>query len=349
MMKPRRMSGSAPRAANGAGSRPVVLVPYALGVGIAAWLAGGVVPLLGPAVMALLLGTTVRTLGLLPAGLDRSAGSAGARLLQLSIVALGLSVNIAEVTTVARGSLPVMLGTLAVGLFGIWLLGRALDVGPTVRGLLAVGTSVCGASAIAAVAPVLGADALEISYAVSVIFLFNITAVMVFPAVGHLLGFSTATFAVWAGTAVNDTSSVLAAGFAFGAGAATYAAVVKLSRTVMILPITVGMALLVGGEPGNGWRDRARVALRRALPWFIVAFLAAAVANSAGLVPTSGAHAAADAARLGTILALAAIGLSTDVRAVRRAGHRPLLLGFFGWLLVATTSLALQALLGGTL
>ncbi|HEY7941122.1 MAG TPA: putative sulfate exporter family transporter [Candidatus Limnocylindrales bacterium] len=311
---------------------------------VVAWIAGQFVPILGPAVLALLLGASVGTLELTTVSLRPEVAFIGTRLLQASIVALGLSVDFGQVLTVAGGSLPVMLGTLGAGLLGIWLLGRLLHVEPTIRGLLAVGTSVCGASAIAAVAPVLEADPQEIAYAVAVVFLFNVAAVIIFPTIGHAFGFSTATFAVWAGTAVNDTSSVLAASFAFGAGAATFAAVVKLSRTVMILPITIGIALLRRDERRGGWRDRAGAAFRRALPWFIVAFLVAALAHSAGLVPPPVAQAAGTIAQLGTVAALAAIGLGTDLQAVRRAGARPLLLGGAGWLLVATTSLGLQAL-----
>jgi len=324
----------------------VVLAFAAVSVAVVAWFAGGWATLLGPGVLALLIGTALRTAGVMNSETDRPAASIGARILQISIVALGLSVNVVDVIAVARGSLPVMLGTLAVGLAGIWLIGRALAVRPAVRGMLTVGTSICGASAIAAVAPILEAEPTEISYAVSVIFMFNITAVIVFPTVGHLLGFSTQSFGTWAGTAVNDTSSVLAAGFAFGSGAATYAAVVKLSRTVMILPVTVGSAVLAGRGSGEGLANQAGRALRRALPWFIVAFLLASMANALGVIPSSGAKLSGTLAQLGTVLALATIGLGTDAREVRRAGPRPLLLGLAGWLLVASTSLALQAATG---
>jgi uncharacterized integral membrane protein (TIGR00698 family) len=305
-----------------------------------------VLTLLGPAVVALLIGALLRTMAPIPASLTDHAPVLGARLLQVSIVLLGFSVNVGEVLSVAATSLPVMLGTLAAGLAGIWLISRWLNVDRTVGTLLAVGTSICGASAIAAVAPVVGAAGPEIAYAVSVVFVFNVTAVIAFPVIAHALAFSPNTFAVWAGTAVNDTSSVLAAGFAFGAGTATYAAVVKLSRTLMILPVTVGLALIVGRHGEEGLVTRAATALRRALPWFIVAFVGASLINAVGLVPTAGAHAAATFAQLGTILALATIGIATDLRGFLRAGHRPLLLGLLGWILVAGTSLALQATTG---
>jgi uncharacterized integral membrane protein (TIGR00698 family) len=306
-------------------------------------LAGSVLPLLGPAVFALLLGIVARNaLPVVSGTID--VAKVGTRILQLTIVLLGLSVNVVDVLTVARDSLPVMLGTLAVGLLSISLIGRRIGVDARIRTLIAVGTSICGASAIAAVAPAVSASAAEISYAVSVIFLYNIVAVVVFPVLGHALGFSAQSFGLWAGTAVNDTSSVLAAGFAFGAGAATIAAVVKLSRTLMILPVTLLVAVTAGGSQ-DARAGGVRRTVARALPWFMVAFLLATAVNGLGFMPEEAVGGIGSLASLGTVLALSAIGLSTDLRLVRRTGPRPLLLGLVGWLAVAGTSLRLQAAL----
>lgn len=315
-------------------------------VALAAWLLGSVLPVLGPAVMALLAGAVVRAVAPVNDAIVDPAPALGTRLLQLSIISLGLSVDAGEVLRVAGTSLPVMLGTLAIGLVGITLLGRLIAVPMPVRGLLTVGTAICGASAIAAVAPVIGATGAEIAYAVSVIFVFNVTAVVAFPAIAHAAGFAPQSFAIWAGTAVNDTSSVLAAAFAFGAGTAAYAAVVKLSRTLMILPITVGTAIVSARDGEADVRSRARQALKRALPWFIVAFLVASLLNTSGLVPDWLAHGAATTAQIGTVLALASVGLGTHLDRFRRAGPRPLLLGLAGWILIAVTSLLLQAATG---
>ena len=315
-------------------------------VAIAAWLLGAVLPVLGPAVLALLVGTLVTTIAPVDEKVVASAPVVGTRLLQLAIVALGLSLDAGEVLRVAGTSLPVMLTTLAVGLAGMSVLGRVLGVEMPVRGLLVVGTSICGASAIAAVAPVVEATGAEIAYAVSVIFVFNITAVITFPTIAHAAGFAPQSFAIWAGTAVNDTSSVLAASFAFGAGTAAYATVVKLSRTLMILPVTVATAVLSARGSEEDLVTRARLALVRALPWFIVAFLGASLLNSAGLIPAAVGDAAALVAQVGTVLALASIGLGTHLGRFRRAGPRPLLLGLAGWILIAVTSLVLQAATG---
>lgn len=332
----------------------------AIGVVTAAgFVTGHVVPLFGPAVMAILLGMLASTMWQPSRGFAHDAAQLGHLSLKVAIVLLGASVDLLYVARVAGGSLLVMLGTLAIGLFGIWQIGHLLGVQPRLRSLLTAGTTICGASAIAAVAPAVEAAPLDVSYAISVVFLFNIAAVILFPAIGHLFHFGTQTFAVWAGTAVNDTSSVLAAGYAFGSGAAAYAAVVKLARTVMILPVTLGLAMLAShwGGSGSEQEDLARrekvaaaQAIRRSLPWFVVLFVVASAAYTVHLWPRAIARDAAHAAQIGTVIALAAIGLSTDVRHLVRAGHRPVLLGLSGWVLVAVASLTLQGvahLLGG--
>jgi uncharacterized integral membrane protein (TIGR00698 family) len=328
-------------------------VSFALALGITALaeVLGPAAPRLGAAVLAILLGIALRSSLPLPGRATAGTGLLGQKALQFAIILLGGSVDLLYVGRVAGGSLLVMLGTLSAGLFGIWQIGRLLGIQPRLRSLLCAGTSICGASAIAAVAPAVGADAGELSYAVSVIFIFNIAAVILFPILGHALHFSNHTFGVWAGTAVNDTSSVLAAGYAFGAGAASYAAVVKLSRTVMILPVTIFMALLSQcrvspAEPVDSEQVLRRVhplaVAHRALPWFIVIFVLASAAYTLRLWTPATAHHFGTGAQYATVFALAAVGLSTDLRKLLRVGHRPVLLGLCGWILVAATSLMLQ-------
>lgn len=251
------------------------------------------------------------------------------------------------VARTAGNSLVVMLGTLTVGMFGIWQIGKRLGVEQRSRSLIAVGTSICGVSAIAAAAPVVEATTADISNAVAVVVIFNIIAVVIFPIVAHVAGFSPHTFGVWAGTAINDTSSVLAAGHAFGSGAATFAAVVKLSRVVMILPVTFAMALVYqrGSETTGQVARRPLTTVRNALPWFVIGFVMLSLGRSLGLWSQKVAtDDFGKVAGYGVVLALATIGLSTDLHDVFRTGRRGLLLGGAGWVLLATTSLALQGL-----
>jgi uncharacterized integral membrane protein (TIGR00698 family) len=298
---------------------------------------GSLVPVVGAPVFALALGAAgASLLGERPA-LKPGVAFASRTVLQGAIVVLGLSLSLTRVASVGGRSLPVMLGSLAAALLVAALVGRLLRIGPVLRTLVGVGTGICGASAIAAVSGVVGAADAELAYAVSTIFAFNIVAVVLFPVLGHLLGLSSHAYGLWAGTAVNDTSSVVAAAYAYGHAAGSYAVIVKLTRTTMIIPIVLVLAGLRLRRTG----ERSERSLRRVVPWFLLWFVLAAGANSAGVVGASVAH---DASQLGVALitvALAGVGLSTRFATLRSTGARPLLLGALVWASVAVSSLLL--------
>jgi uncharacterized integral membrane protein (TIGR00698 family) len=336
--------------------RPILLV---VAVAAIALLAVRAVPLLGAAAIALILGVILRTFA--PARLTIGVPSKlGPRALQVSIVALGLGVNLALVASVAIDSFVVMLVTLVIGLGAILVVGRRLSVEPAVTALLAAGTAICGASAIAAVAPVIGASSRQISRSVAVIFAFNLTAVALFPIIAHAIGLPAPMYAVWAGTAVNDTSSVLAAAFAFGPDTVAAATTVKLARTLMIVPVVLLFAALAprlteatttsAGGPAVAGLPPARrgpLARLRLVPIFVVAFLGGAALNTLGLVPTQVASVTPQIAQLGTVVALSAVGLTVDLRSFAGSGSRPIVLGLIGWVIVASSSLVLIQIVGG--
>jgi uncharacterized integral membrane protein (TIGR00698 family) len=305
----------------------------------AAELLGGVVPLLGAPALALLVGMGLRLrLELGQAGL-RVMRFASRYVLQLAIVLLGATFGLGDAARIGRSTLPLMLGTLAAALVAAWLIGRALRIDGTMTTLVGVGTAICGASAIGAVSGIVAATEAEIAYAVSTIFLFNVVAVVLYPPVGHLLGLGQHAFGVWAGTAVNDTSSVVAAGYAFGHTAGNVAVVTKLARTTMIVPIAVGLAAYQARRRGTG----ARRPVRKLVPTFLLWFVVASTAHSAGLVQPSLAHGLSRLAAVLIAIALAAIGLSTRLADLRRTGARPLLLGTALWAVVGVSGLLLQA------
>jgi uncharacterized integral membrane protein (TIGR00698 family) len=309
----------------------------ALVIGVFATLVGMLVPVVGAPVFAVAAGVLLSPL------VRRSAWNvdvAKGPVLQLSVVLLGAQLSLGEVVSVGAGSLPVMLGTLGVCLLLAWLVGRRLGVPRDLRTLIGVGTGICGASAIAATTPAIKAKSNDVAYAISTIFLFNVAAVLLFPLLGHLLGLSQHAFGLFAGTAVNDTSSVVAAAGTYGPAAVRYAVVVKLVRTLMIIPVVLVLSALTTRQRSG---VRAAVSL---VPWFLVAFLAMAGLHTAGLIPAGAQGFLHDVALLFIAVALAAVGLSTDVAALRRAGARPLLLGLILWVAVSVTSLSLQYLLG---
>ncbi|QRP49461.1 YeiH family protein [Amycolatopsis sp. FDAARGOS 1241] len=314
---------------------------------------GLLVPIVGGPVFGILLGALAAAVvpGLRAARWAPGYGVASKPVLQLSIVVLGTGLSLQEVVRVGVQSLPVMLGTLTVALGGAWLLGRWLGVKGDTRTLIGVGTGICGASAIAATTAVIKPKQTDVAYAIGTIFTFNIAAVLLFPPLGHLLGMSSHNFGLWAGTAINDTSSVVAASFAYGGDAGSYGIVVKLTRTLTLIPIVIVLAFLTARREarqnaGSGEFGIRAMPWRRIVPVFLLGFIAAAALDSLGVVPESW-HPALST--LGTFLittALAGIGLSLRLADMRRAGPRPLLLGGLLWIAVAATSLGLQAATG---
>ena len=359
----------------------------ALAVAAMATVVGQHVPLVGSAVPGAVLGAVIAVVIKPGERLAPGLRYASSFVLQCSVVLLGTQLSIAEAARVGVTSLPVMLGTLAVCLGAAWLYGRLLGVPRDLRTLIGVGTGICGGSAIAAVSPVIEAASTDVAYAISTIFLFNIAAVLVFPVIGHAIGMSQQSFGLFAGTAVNDTSSVVATATTYGSAAASHAVVVKLVRTLMIIPICLGLAALTARrqrsapEPGMIADGRIPVVegripvvegqipvvdgrvsvvaaapavsarmspwrVMRLVPWFLVGFVAAAALNSVGVIP-AGAHGPLQHVSVFLVgVALSAIGLSTDVAALRKAGPKPLLLGALLWITVAAASLGLQALTG---
>ena len=309
---------------------------------------GGLAPVVGAPVIAIVGGIALSLVRRPSARLQPGIAFSSKNVLKGSIVVFGSGLSLSQVLSTGGKSLPVLVGTLVTALAMAWLAGRLLGLRGDVLTMVGVGTAVCGASAIAATDAVIDADQADVSYAIATIFTFNVVAVLCYPTLGHLFGFSQHAFGLWAGTAINDLSSVVAASTIYGHAAATYGVIVKLTRTLAIIPISLGLAGLRAWRRGQQGQPAAggRVQLRRILPLFIAVFMVAVVANTLGLVPAGWHHPLSDLATWMITAALAAIGLSTDLSHIRRTGPRPLGLGMVLWLTVGLTSLGLQALTG---
>ena len=333
--------------------KPQALLPgLALVAGLSALALcfGSCFPLFGSAVAGIALGIAVRWRFAPGAAYDAGIRFAARQVLQWSIVALGFALPIAEVARTGLDSLSVTLATIAAAFCAALVFGRLLAVPGRLCLLIGTGTAICGGSAIAAVAPIVEPDAHETAFSLSTIFLFNVAAVVIFPLLGHLLGLSERGFGLWAGTAINDTSSVVAAAYSWSRGAGEYATIVKLTRAMLIVPLTLLLAAGFGIKrrrqrlaadgalsESAGWRK-----LLRAVPWFIVGFVAASAFATS--LPSGLATAARTVAPLMITAALTAIGLSTDLGRMRETGWRPLVLGLLVWISVALTSLLVQYL-----
>lgn len=314
-----------------------------------ATLLGHLVPVIGGPVFGIVLGIVAGST--IPA-LHRDqrfaagVGVAGKNVLQLSIVVLGTGLSLSQVVHVGGDSLPVMLGTFAVAIGGAFVLGRLLGINGELATLIGVGTGICGASAIAATTAVIRPKQSNVAYAIGTIFTFNILAVLLFPPIGHLIGMTGHSFGLWSGTAVNDTSSVVAAAYSFGAGAGPYAIVVKLTRSLMIIPVVVVLAFVTARRDAASNGERARIPWRKVVPAFLIGFLVAAALNSIGAIPAGWHDGLTFTGTFLITVALAGIGVGMRPAQLRQAGPRPLALGALLWVCVALASLGLQAVTG---
>lgn len=319
-----------------------------LAVAAIATLLGARLPVVGGAVFAiaigLLIGLSVAALRAPSAAMAPGIAFASKVLLQVSIVLLGADLSIGRVVASGARSLPVTLVTFVVVLALAYSAGRALGIERDLRRLLGIGTAICGGSAIAAVSSTVEADGADVAYAMSTIFLFNVVAVLTFPWLGHLMHLSQHAFGLWAGTAINDTSSVVAAGYAYGHEAGDEAVIVKLTRTLLIVPVVAFYAYRRiawarrGGAGTVDWRG--------ILPWFVLWFVVAAALNGLGAIPPA-LHAPVRSLALFCITtALAGVGLSADYGRMRAAGFRPLLLGLVLWAAIAVSSLVVARMTG---
>lgn len=284
------------------------------------------------------------------------------KILQCAVVLLGFGLNLVTIGKVGSQSLPVILSTIATSLIVAWLLQKILHIPTKIATLVGVGSSICGGSAIAATAPVIGAGDEEIAQSISVIFLFNVIAALIFPTLGGIIGLSNEGFGLFAGTAVNDTSSVTAAASTWdtlhGTNGAVleYATIVKLTRTLAIIPITLVLAFVrMKKAKKEGVDGGARVSIKSVFPMFILYFVLASVITTVATSVFSGAalhlvnslfSLLKQLSKFFIVLAMSAIGLNTDIVKLIKTGGKPILLGFCCWVSIAGVSLLVQHLLG---
>lgn len=298
---------------------------------------------LGPAGFGILAGVVLAAVFPMPERLRPGFAAAGKQILQLAVILLGAGLNLAAVWRTGVQTLGLMIITISVVFLAAWLLGRVLGVPVRNRDLVASGTAICGGSAIAAVAPVIGAKDEEISFSISVVFLFNLAAVIVFPALGRWLGLEPETFGVWAGTAVNDTSSVLATSLAYHPDSVPTATLVKMTRTVMIVPMALIFSFVAAARArknaGDG--EGGAFSFTKVFPWFVLGFLLMSVLATWGGLGAETAGRIAGAGKFLIVVALSGIGLNTDLRKILRTGIRPALLGGCLWIGLTALSLLL--------
>ena len=335
-------------------SIPAQIKSYAPGFALAlviALLAKGIEALLpfdviGASVIAMFIGMLIN--GYRKPGKTTAPGVkfTAKKILKFAIILLGASLNVTTILNVGRMSLTVMLFTLLTCFGGGYFIGRALGLDWKLSNLISAGTGICGGSAIAAVAPVIDAKDSDIAYALSATFLFDMAMIVLFPIMGRAMGLSDMAYGLWTGTAVNDTSSVVAAGYAFSEGAGDFATMVKLTRTLAIIPITLVLAFV---RTKRAKTDGTKVDFKKIFPMFILYFLLASVVTtlcvSAG-VSASVFNPLKTLSKFLIVMAMCAVGLNTNIVKLVKTGGKPLIMGFCCWVGIAGMSLLMQHVLG---
>ncbi|MFI3212355.1 MAG: putative sulfate exporter family transporter [Eubacteriales bacterium] len=364
-------------------------VAAALMIAFCAQFIEGLLPihLIGASVIALFIGMIINSI------VDVSILKAGTKftskkILKFAIILLGASLSIQTILTVGSLSLAVMCFTLLTCFGGGYFIGKALGLDWKLSNLISAGTGICGGSAIAAIAPVIDAEDTEIAYAMSATFIFDMIMIVAFPIMGHLLSLNDMAYGLWAGTAVNDTSSVVAAGYAYSEAAGDFATMVKLTRTLAIIPTVLVFAYInirlkqkenvtrqqtfsAINEKGQPYEvcqlDKmetlhslpndtqtvsekesavSKVNFLSIFPWFIAGFIALAIINSIGFIPASVSATAKDTSKFLMVAALAAIGLNTNYKDMKKSGIAPMLHGFIISALVVIVAIAVEYFMG---
>lgn len=316
----------------------------AAAVAVCAIVLGRWLPLIGGPVFGIVIGLLIRNTMGVSQVFQPGLRFGSQQILKWSIIALGFGLSFGQVMATGLESLPVTLITLSAAFISAYFLGKWLGMPGKLKILIGVGTAICGGSAIAAVTPIIKPEDHETAFAITTIFIFNIIAVLIFPVLGHALGMSDQGFGMWAGTAINDTSSVVAAGYSYSQAAGDYATIVKLTRATLIIPICVVLACWQAYRMRrSGAADFSLLAI---FPWFILWFVAASALRSSGLIPEAMNIPLRLLADFLIVLALSAIGLSSDLRRMLTAGARPVLLGLGVWAAVVLSSLLVQHLTG---
>lgn len=307
--------------------------------------------LIGASVIALFIGMIINQIkkpgNTITAGLKFTSK----KILKFAIILLGTSLSIGTILEIGKLSLTVMIFTLLTCFGGGYFIGRALKLDWKLSNLISAGTGICGGSAIAAIAPVIDAEDTDIAYAMSATFLFDMIMIIAFPFMGQALGLSDMAYGLWAGTAVNDTSSVVAAGYAYSEAAGDFATMVKLTRTLSIIPTVIIFSLINAGIKTKNQNStttctKKKIKITSLFPWFIIAFIATAIINSFGFIPPALSASLKELSKFLMIAALAAIGMNTDFKEMKKSGLNPMLHGFIISALVVIVAITVEYFIG---
>ena len=297
--------------------------------------------LLGASIIALFMGTIINSF-FHPAWLKPALKFTSKKILKTAIILLGASLSVNTILSVGKMTFFVMIFTFAMCFGGGYFIRKLFGLNWKLSNLISAGTGICGGSAVAAIAPVIDADDKDIAFAMSSTFLFDMVMVALYPLMGKALGMTDIAYGIWAGTSVNDTASVVASGYAFSEAAGDFATMVKLTRTIAIIPTVLVFAWIgtrIKQKELKAANNGQKVNLVKIIPWFIGGFLLLAVFNSVGFIPAAVSGVLKDTSKFLMVTALAAIGLGTSITDFKKAGLAPMFYGITIDTLVTLTAL----------
>lgn len=326
-------------------------------IAVPAWFLGTAFPIIGGPVIAIILGMIVTLFIKDKSSVQDGINYSAKKILQYAVILLGFGLNLSVILDTGKQSLPIIICTIATSLILAYFLSKVMHIPARIATLVGVGSSICGGSAIAATAPVIDADDEEVAQAISVIFFFNVLAAVIFPHFGNFLGFDQTggeAFGIFAGTAINDTSSVTAAAstwdnmFALGSATLDKAVTVKLTRTLAIIPITLVLALYRTKKEKSS--SGSSVSLKKIFPFFIIYFIVASIITTVATnvfgVSSEFFAPIKELSKFFIVVAMAAIGLNTNIVKLVKTGGKPIILGLCCWVGITAVSLILQHVLG---
>lgn len=304
--------------------------------------------LLGASIIALIAGTIINSF-FHPAWIKPALKFTSKKILKFAIVLLGASLSVSTIMSVGKMTFFVMIFTFAVCFGGGYFIGKLFGLNWKLSNLISAGTGICGGSAVAAIAPVIDADDKDIAFAMSSTFLFDMVMVALYPLMGKALGMTDIAYGIWAGTSVNDTASVVASGYAFSELAGDFATMVKLTRTIAIIPTVLVLAFIGTRAKQKEIKSASggkKVNILKIVPWFIGGFLVMAVLNTFGCIPEEVSGVIKSVSKFLMVAALAAIGLGTSIADFKKAGLRPMFYGITIDTLVTLTALCVIRCMG---
>ncbi|WP_180994172.1 YeiH family protein [Bacillus sp. Marseille-P3661] len=302
---------------------------------------GKELPLIGSTVMAILLGVLMRNFLTIPVIFDAGIQYSLKKVLKYAIVLLGSSLNLYQVLIIGGSSLIPIVITVILGILLTSFVGKRLGLSGNISPLIGVGTAICGATAIATISPIMKAKEEETAYAITTIFIFNVIAVIAYPLIGALVGMPNEIFGMWAGAAIHDTSSVVAAAFAYSNEAGEVATVVKLTRTLFLVPLAIIIGVWVSIKNNKDINEGSKIKLHKVFPMFLFGFLGMSLLNTVGFFSASTVEVITVISKFMILMAMVSVGLSADIKKIRHLGMAPIYTGLFASVLVAVVSIAI--------